>query len=74
MAAGARCAASAVAESFLRREPRPSQRGQESESQRSGDSDGRGKCQHTPIQREARRAHGLGYKPFKKSHGAKRES
>ena len=74
MAARARCAASAVAEPFLRREARPSQRGRESENQHGGDSGGRGKCQYTPIQREARRAHGLGYKPFKKSHGGKRES
>lgn len=59
---------------LLRCESRPLQRRRESESQRSGNSDGRGKYQHTPIEREARRAHGLGYKPFKKSHGGKGES
>src|SRR6185369_17903963 len=74
VAARARCTASAVAESCLRREARASQRGRESESQRSGDSNGRGKCQHSPIEREPRRAHGLGYQPFKKSHGGKGQS
>ena len=36
-------------------------------------ADGGGKRQHPPIEREARRAHGLGHEPFEKSHGGKRE-
>ena len=74
MAARAGRAAPAVAEPFLRRESRPSQRGRKSESQRGGDRNGGGKCQHAPVEREARRAHGLGHQPFQKSHRGKRES
>src|SRR4051794_15204486 len=73
MAARARCAACAVAESLLRRESRASQGGRESEDQRCGDGDGGGEGEHAPIEREAGRTHGLRYKPLQKSHGGKGE-
>ena len=73
VAARAGRAASAVTESFLRREPRSAQGGRDSESQRRSDGHGRRKRQHAPIEREARRAHGLGHEPFKKPHRGKGE-
>ena len=52
---------------------RSAQGGRDSECQRRSDGHGRRKRQHAPVEREARRAHGLGHEPFKKSHRGKGE-
>ena len=63
----ARCASSA-SESFLRRDSRSAQRGREPEGHGGCDGHRSRKCQHSPIERDAPGAHGLGHEPLEKSH------